>query len=419
MLQAHLFVIISGFKCCQTEYTDNSVALETEMEEEYFDRLLDDLKNGKCRQKNQAEYNYYSNFTNPWIEAAFAGFIDLFKFLIDLEWNQIQSHIRISTLYAACRNGNVDIVSLLLNGNTNIAHNTVTTVHLAAAQTLLLVACLEGHQAVVQILLNSITDLSQFIKKDIKSILHNACEDINTDLENLFNISTEHNAEISPCGRSKKSPFFVACEKGYGDIVRILIESNVDVFECDRYGRSSLYVACKNGNFEIVNILLSNDVATFKHDKYGKSPMCVACEGGHLHIVNLLLKNSFDFSHCVYRECSLIITALGKGHIEIANMLLQNNTDRCQCDGFERTPCGIVCETENGEITNILTKLYDEYSTQCVGDTNTVEILFYSRFFSDYKILHLHIPRLRLYTEIFNHFLKSEQQNENKPNNQE
>lgn len=734
------------FKCYQTEYTDNSVALETEMEEEYFDRLLDDLKNGEMRsifynrlllftsfrnklldyfERNEeamfffkynnsqvfnvaksVEYNYYSNFTHTWIEAAFVGFIDVFKFLIDIEWNQIQSHIRISTLYAACRNGNVDIVSLLLNGNTNIAHNTVTTVHLAAAHTLLLVACIEGHQAVVHILLNSITDLSQFIRKDIKSSLHNACEDINTDLENLFNISTgldfrrlcvhgrsplymacykghfditrmllnkgadtsilcdsslfakackegytdilkiliandrsinnlngntllveaskrghtetvqvlldsntemfqfydfsirlplfiacqkgltdivrlllkyslrfscfqcnsygrvppdiseeveykdienmtseynthaklygytylfiggygkeenklsfkiesgyfnkytklllqmacyighigtvkvllengfdvnqcnsygisslyaacvkghtnivnllldenadvfrcdkfgksplfvacenghadtvklllEHNAEISPCGRSKKSPFFVACEKGYGDIVRILLKSNVDVFQCDRYGRSPFYVACKGGHAEIVNILLSNNAILPYHNKYGKSAMCVACEEGHLHIVNLLLKNNFDFYHSVYNKLSLIITALGRGHIDIANILVQYNDVRCECDGFQRAPCYVVCEIDNYRITKLLTNLREEYSTQRACDTNTVEILFYSHYPEEYELLHLYVPRLRLYTEIFNHFLKSEQQNENKTNNQE
>lgn len=100
---------------------------------------------------------------------------------------------------------------------------------------------------------------------------------------------------------------------------------------------------------------------------------------------------------------------------------MQHNDDRCECDGFQRTTCYVVCEKDNNEIANLLTNLREEYSTQRACDTNIVEVLFCCHLPEKilYELLHLYVPRLRLYTEIFNHFLKSEQQNEKETNNHE
>jgi ankyrin repeat protein len=60
------------------------------------------------------------------------------------------------------------------------------------------------------------------------------------------------------------SPLYIACQKGYLDIVVKLLDKNIntDVNKCRDKGASPLYIACQKGYLDIVVKLLDKNINT-------------------------------------------------------------------------------------------------------------------------------------------------------------
>ncbi|VDI51198.1 Hypothetical predicted protein [Mytilus galloprovincialis] len=375
------------------------------------------------------EYNYFHNFTNPWIEAAAEGYTDLLQFLLDLEWNQGNNYISINTLYAACRKGNVDIVKLLLNYYTNM-HNTCSYVlanNASVGLVLLLVTCIEGHTAIVKILLESIADLSLCIKRCEQSCLHNANEEGFTDLDNLFYLC--QGIDFSQFCVHGKSPIYMACYKGRFDILQILLNYGADTsILCDSllFGKACmdgypsilefliwnnntaisleantlLVEACIRGHTDIVAVLLDDYPQGFQCDFNYKLPLCIACHCGHADIVRVLLKYCVEIvSEIKYDEVEKMLSeynyyaeSFGFSPLSIISNIEQRNKLSCGCiydfySKYAKLPLQLACYFGHVKTIKVLLEnkfdvnqcnSYGESSmyTACVkGHTNVVELL--------------------------------------------
>ena len=53
-------------------------------------------------------------------------------------------------------------------------------------------------------------------------------------------------------GESKKTPLHLACEKGYQDMVELLIQNGSDVKAIDKDGENALSLACTHGRYKTV-----------------------------------------------------------------------------------------------------------------------------------------------------------------------
>lgn len=58
------------------------------------------------------------------------------------------------------------------------------------------------------------------------------------------------------------------------------------------------YIACQKGHFDIVKLLLSKDAGLHLRKRNGESPLIVACRNGHYKIVEHLLDNGAEINMC-------------------------------------------------------------------------------------------------------------------------
>jgi len=85
------------------------------------------------------------------------------------------------------------------------------------------------------------------------------------------------------------TPLTYAVEKGYSDMLLVLIDNGANIDDTDSLGRTPVYVAAEKGKRRIL-FRLKNAGANYflKEPKHGLSPMHVAIKNGHSHIFDLL-----------------------------------------------------------------------------------------------------------------------------------
>lgn len=72
---------------------------------------------------------------------------------------------------------------------------------------------------------------------------------------NLLRTTTERDIQLSKGDADGSTPFFIACQEGRADIVRILCDAGVDIETPDRQGATPFYSACQNGCIDVVRHL--------------------------------------------------------------------------------------------------------------------------------------------------------------------
>jgi len=69
------------------------------------------------------------------------------------------------------------------------------------------------------------------------------------------------NPKVNPNCQDKhnQTPFYIACKKGYTDIVKLLLsDDRVDINKANKSNRTPFYIACKKGHIKIVKLLLND-----------------------------------------------------------------------------------------------------------------------------------------------------------------
>jgi len=91
------------------------------------------------------------------------------------------------------------------------------------------------------------------------------------------------------------TPFSIACQKGYIEIVKILLnDQRVDITKATNSGWTPFHSVCNNGHIEIVKLLLNDKrIADINKatDDNGWTPFNCACCNGHIDIVKYLLES--------------------------------------------------------------------------------------------------------------------------------
>ncbi|CAG2228291.1 unnamed protein product [Mytilus edulis] len=126
------------------------------------------------------------------------------------------------------------------------------------------------------------------------------------------------------------TPLYIACEKGYAEIVEELLESNADVnigMEDEKHRLSPLSQATKMNHFDIVRKLLKKtpDVNFSGTDRY--TALLFACQANSTEIARLLIINKADICARTNIGATALHLAVGNGNIEITQLLLKHNAN--------------------------------------------------------------------------------------------
>jgi len=127
------------------------------------------------------------------------------------------------------------------------------------------------------------------------------------------------------------TPFYIACEKGQTEIVKVLLnDQRVDKTNVTNSGSTSFYIACQNGHIEVVKLLLLNEKRIYlnKASYTGETPFYIACQNGHIEIVKLLLNDErVDINKANKDGTTPFFVACLNGHIEIVKYFFSSGRE--------------------------------------------------------------------------------------------
>ncbi|VDI67913.1 Hypothetical predicted protein [Mytilus galloprovincialis] len=354
-------VQLESIKKPNSEFT---IIISINDESKYIERLKKDVENGKihwCLNNVQMRYKEYREKLldllnsldydlkkrlinikdvtgiNSYITSCLRGYEELVNFFVSVGANVDARNGWFTPLTAACRDGHLKTVEILLNKGSNINKTNVD------GETPMYTACFGGHYALVELLI-------------------------------------DRSADINKRNNTNHSSLYVSCLSGHDNIARLLINSGVNVFECsdsligatcggsvklvetlltkevdvnvvDMQGRTALLIACEEGYTNIVKLLIDKKADINKVDKIGSTPLHAACYAGINDIVQILINNLADVNMLdKYRETPLH-KSCRKGYVNVIQTLLANGADKNKANRDGYTP-GDLAETK-GKLADI------------------------------------------------------------------
>ena len=134
----------------------------------------------------------------------------------------------------------------------------------------------------------------------------------------------------------KTTPLMKACQRGYDEIVRMLLDAGA----CPRWRRyggdwSAIESACFRGNLSLVEMLINHDNSLL--EPANKTLLLCAIREGHVEIVRFLIDRGVNV-HAREDETTTLMTACERnGDLEIMRMLLAAGVDVEARDTSQRT----------------------------------------------------------------------------------
>ncbi|CAF4621589.1 unnamed protein product [Rotaria sp. Silwood1] len=243
-----------------------------------------------------------------------------------------------------------------LTGNLNTLQELVSK----ARATPLYFASLYHHTRIVELLLNkykAIVDLSTF---DGSTPLHVACERGFTDIvQLLINSQANINAKMN----DGTTAIMLACQNGHLSVVQMLIateQCNINIQRLD--GITPLFLIIQNGHETIFDYMIDNidNINNIKETidlarEDGATPLFKACQKGYESLVKKLLKYKPKLELLKNGE-SCLHAATMFNHASIVQMLIDNGANPLLNNWEGMTAVDLAKEAQLKDIMDILMK---------------------------------------------------------------
>ncbi|KAL8563955.1 hypothetical protein ACOMHN_025286 [Nucella lapillus] len=267
-------------------------------------------------------------------------------------------------LHVACHGGHLDIVKQLVRKGADLLAADIW------GETPFFKACFYNRDMIVKYLLGDHPDSPSLQEvgfnvsnKDGCSPLHVACKQ---GFRAIVGLLVENHAILDATDKGGETPFFQSCTCNHAEVVEYLLDIDPNptyVRACNNDGVSPLHVACERGFLEIVGMLVSDkanckatdskeervlfkigqhdvskdvgyvldpdtqsifckDAVSIK-DKGGCTPFHVACQHGHLDIVKLLVSKGAAQNARDLREETPFFKACFYNRVEVVDYLFQ------------------------------------------------------------------------------------------------
>ena len=134
-----------------------------------------------------------------------------------------------------------------------------------------------------------------------------------------------------PKTQENKTAFYLACENGYTDIVKLLLKYKPDVLVCDnekdkKY--SCLTIAAHKGHLTIMEEMLKLGIDKDARDGEDRTALYSAAENNHQKIVELLCRKGSKINYCRQNNGWTPLTiAACNGHTEVVKTLIKYKAD--------------------------------------------------------------------------------------------
>ncbi|MFN7097892.1 MAG: ankyrin repeat domain-containing protein, partial [Gammaproteobacteria bacterium] len=153
---------------------------------------------------------------------------------------------------------------------------------------------------------------------------------INNNNKNAVQQLLIENKKILNWPRDKETnifaPLLSATEKGYLEIIKMLVVNGASLDEKDEYGRTALHIAASNNRYDIVKLLLEHGIPLDKKDNFGRTALHWAASKDGLKIVKLLLEKNASLNEKDEDGLTALHLAANRSCIGIIKLLLEQGT---------------------------------------------------------------------------------------------
>jgi ankyrin repeat protein len=165
----------------------------------------------------------------------------------------------------------------------------------------------------------------------------------------------------------QRTALMIASEKGYEDIVKMLLDKKADVNQRGDEGQTALMIASGNGHIEIVNLLLNKKVDVNQKGSYGQTALMIASEKGHEDVVRLLIDKGADLDLKEIGGKTALIAASHEGHTDIVKFLIDKGADVNAKDQHGGTALSIELQKGHQDIIKLLIEKGADVNTNVIN----------------------------------------------------
>jgi ankyrin repeat protein len=219
-----------------------------------------------------------------------------------------------------------------LTGNLNILQELFTKAHLPIDcrdkenSTALLLSCARGHNSCAEYLLTNGADPNARRLTGASPLYFAALYHHTRIVELLLK---KYKAIVDLSTFDGSTPLHVACERGFTDIVQLLIDAQANINAKMNDGTTAMMLACQNGHLSIVQMLLSTNrqcnISIQRLD--GVTSLFLIVQYGHERIFDYFIENIDDIQETIdfAREdgATPLFKACQKGYDSLVKKLLQ------------------------------------------------------------------------------------------------
>ena len=201
-------------------------------------------------------------------------------------------------LMTACYHGYADIVKVIMS---NVEGKTIDLNKRGnGGQTAFIHACDRGETEVVKVFLEFADELNINLNlRDNVGFTNGLTYAVRGKFDGVVDLLLQDpRIDVHTPDQTLFTPFMIACEQGYHDIVQVFIKyvksRKINVNAIDDEGMTALMFSCGNGLDSAVNLLLQADIGIEfnKTDHRGRTAMHWACIRGQARVVHMLLSNA-------------------------------------------------------------------------------------------------------------------------------
>lgn len=264
-------------------------------------------------------------------------------------------------VYVAAQNNFGEICSLLISAGANVTID-------KEGFTPLYAAIKHNHVNIAEMLAKAGASINANVPQINSSLLHLAI--YNGHLEST-SFLIEQGADIEGRNPANDTPLLIAIVENHIEIVKKLLLSNVDINK-GIDGFTPLYLSVNKGYEEIVTLLVNNGADLNLSDNiHGNSPLYMACFWGLENIVITLLQAGAEINKVTKLGITELQVAANQGHLNIVKTLINAGADV-----FAKTPDGQIAydlvQYKHSEVSAYLKQYIVVNSYTNEGDFSTL-----------------------------------------------
>ncbi|XP_061164475.1 uncharacterized protein LOC133173510 [Saccostrea echinata] len=279
--------------------------------------------------------------------AAWKGYIDIVKLLIEKGWN-VRSVTRTgdTVLHLCCRNSQLEMCQYLINNHSDLLPDRDVK-----GWTALHSACMGGNEEILSFLITQGMDINE-LTKDSKNALHIACRYGNyamckylvQNYENLLHGTDKYGYSV----------LHSAVLGGDVDIVKMLIDNGANFRSLTNKGETVLHVCALDGKIQVCRYLIENFPDLLKaKDQNGFTVLHSVCKGGNLEMISLLITKGLNILESTNNGQNVLEIACLRGKYDACKYLLEHHQ----------------------QLLNVTDRKSLLHSTVVAGNVNIVELL--------------------------------------------